>query len=140
MELLFEMNGVRITPHTATFGDTSYQIANVANVHIARRKRRNPVAVALFLLGLGLLAAAIAASRATGLADDYFSMAVAGISTMIAAILLQLAWPGRLYVLMLRTSGGDVDALTSRNREFVSNIQKALEEAFAVRARQPTAS
>jgi hypothetical protein len=27
-ELLFELNGARVTPYIATFGGTSYQIAN----------------------------------------------------------------------------------------------------------------
>jgi len=40
-------------------------------------------------------------------------------------------------VLVLRTSGGDVDAVISRNKEFISNVQKAVEQAFVVRARQP---
>ncbi|TMK09861.1 MAG: hypothetical protein E6G75_20825 [Alphaproteobacteria bacterium] len=51
--------------------------------------------------------------------------------------LLQLIWPRRVYVLVLRTSSGDVEAVISRNREFVSNLQKAVEQAFVVRARQP---
>jgi hypothetical protein len=42
-----------------------------------------------------------------------------------------------VYVLVLRTSSGDVEAVISRNREFVSNLQKAVEQAFVVRARQP---
>jgi len=46
----------------------------------------------------------------------------------------------RVYVLVLRTSGGDVDAVVSRNKEFVSNVRKAVEQAFAVRARQPPVS
>jgi hypothetical protein len=54
-----------------------------------------------------------------------------------ASFLLQLIWPRRVYVLVLRTSGGDVDAVVSRNKEFVSNVQKAVEQAFVVRARQP---
>jgi uncharacterized membrane protein YfcA len=137
MELLFEKNGVRITPHVATFGDTSYQIANVANVHVTRRNRRNPVAFAVFLLGLVLLVGAIAAARATALPDDYFSMAAAGIGALLAALLLQLVWPGRLHVLTLSTSGGEVEAIASRDRELVSNIHRALEEAFVARARQP---
>jgi Family of unknown function (DUF6232) len=58
-ELLFELNGARVTPHIATFGGTSYQIANIASVHVARRKKYNPLAVIIFLLGLGILAAAI---------------------------------------------------------------------------------
>jgi Family of unknown function (DUF6232) len=139
-ELLFELNGARVTPHIATFGGTSYQIANIGSVHVARRKRSNPVAVIIFLLGLGTVATAIVKSRMTGLADEYFSMAATGIAVMFAALLLQLIWPGRVYVLILRTSSGDVGAVTSRNKEFVSNLQKAVEQAFVVRARQPPVS
>ncbi len=139
-ELLFELNGARVTPHIATFGGTSYQIANIGSVHVARRKRSNPVAVIILLLGLGTVATAIVKSRMTGLADEYFSMAATGIAVMFAALLLQLIWPGRVYVLILRTSGGDVDVVTSRNKEFVSMLQKAVEQAFFVRARQPPVS
>ena len=139
-ELLFELNGARVTPHIATFGGTSYQIANIGSVHVARRKRSNPVAVIILFLGLGTVATAIVKSRMTGLADEYFSMAATGIAVMFAALLLQLIWPGRVYVLILRTSGGDVDVVTSRNKEFVSKLQKAVEQAFFVRARQPPVS
>jgi Family of unknown function (DUF6232) len=139
-ELLFELKDARVTPHIATFGGTSYQIANVGSVHVARRKRSNPFAVLTFLVGLGVLTAAIVKSRMTGLADEYFSMAVTGVAVMLAALLLQLIWPARVYVLVLRTSSGDVDAVTSRNKEFVSNLQKAVEQAFLVRAREPPVS
>ena len=136
-ELLFELSGARVTPHVATFGGTSYQIANIGSVRIVRRRKYNPFAIILFLLGLGILATAIVKSGMTGLAEEYFSKAATGVAIMAASLLLQLIWPRRLYVLVLRTSGGDVKALTSRNKEFVSNVQKALEQAFVVRARQP---
>jgi uncharacterized protein DUF6232 len=98
------------------------------------------LAVIIFVLGLGILAAAIVKSRMTGPAEESFSMAATGIAVVIGAFLLQLIWPLRVYVLVLRTSGGDVDAVVSRNKEFVSNVQKAVEQAFAVRARQPPVS
>jgi len=65
------------------------------------------------------LAAAIVKPRVTG---EYFSMAATGVAIMVAAFLLQLIWPRRLYVLVLRTFSGDVDAVISRNKEFVSNV------------------
>jgi len=139
-ELLFELNGARVTPYIATFGGTSYQIANIGSVRVVRRKKSNPLTVIIFLLGLGILAAAIAKCRITGPVEEYFSMAATGVAVMIAAFLLQLIWPRRLYVLVLRTSSGDVDAVVSRNKEFVSNVQKAVEQAFVVRARQPPVS
>jgi Family of unknown function (DUF6232) len=136
-QLLFELDGARVTPHVATFGGASYQIANIGTVHVVRRRKYNPFAIIIFLLGLGILAAAIAKSRVTGLAEEYFSMAATAVAVMVASLLLQLIWPRREYVLVLRTSGGDVDALISRNKDFVSNVQKALEQAFVVRARSP---
>ena len=139
-ELLFEQNDVRITPHVASFGSTSYQISSIGSVQVVRRKKRHPVVVVVFLLGLGALATAIVASRATGLADDYFPMAAIGVSVMVAAFLLQFVWPRHLYVLVLRTSSGDVDALTSRKKQLVSNVRQALEQAFMICAGQPASS
>ena len=138
-ELLFELNGARVTPHIATFGGTSYQISNIGSVRVMQRKKYNPLAVIIFVLGLGILAAAIVKSRMTGLAEES-SMAATGIVVVIGSFLLQLIWPLRVYVLVLRTSSGDVDAIVSRNNEFVSNVQKAVEQAFVVRARQPPVS
>jgi hypothetical protein len=120
--LLFELNGARVTPHIATFGGTSYQIANIASVHVARRKKYNPLAVIIFLLGLGILAAAIVKSHMTGLVEEYSSMAATGVAVTVASVLLQLIWPRRVYVLVLRTSSGEVDAVMSRNKEFVFNV------------------
>ena len=139
-QLLFELNGARVTPHIATFGGTSYQIANIGSVHVVRRKKYNPLAVVIFVLGLGILAAAILKSPMTGIVEEYSSMAATGVAVMVASVLIQLIWPRRMYVLVLRTSGRDVDAVTSRNKEFVSNVQKAIEQAFVVRARQPPGS
>src|SRR5215471_5554761 len=101
-ELLFELNGARVTPHIATFGGTSYQISNIGSVRVMRRKKYNPLAVIIFLLGLGIVAAAIVKSRMTGLAEES-SMAATGIAIVIGSILLQLIWPLRVYVLVLRT-------------------------------------
>jgi hypothetical protein len=83
-ELLFELSGARITPHVATFGGTSYQIAAIGSVRIVRRKKYNPLAVITFLVGVGIVAAAIVKSRMTGLAEEYFSMAATGVAVMVA--------------------------------------------------------
>ena len=136
-QLLFELGGARVTPHIATFGGTSYQIPTIASVRVARRKRYNPFAVIIFLIGLGILAAAVIRSRVTGIAEAYFSMAVIGLAVMVAAVLLQLIWPRRIYILVLRTSSGEIDAILSGNEEFISNLQKAVEQAFVVRAMEP---
>ena len=134
LRLLFELNVARITPHIARFGDTSYQIASIGSVHLVRRRKYNPITIIIFLVGLGILASAVVKSRMTGLAEEYFSIAVTGVAVMFAALLLQLIWPRRVHVLILSTSSGDVDAVRSRDKEFVSNLKKAIEQAFVVRA------
>jgi len=50
--------------------DSRDDVANIGSVHVGRRKRSNPLAVLIFLLGLGILAAAIVKSRMTGLSVD----------------------------------------------------------------------
>jgi hypothetical protein len=37
-ELLFELKDARVTPHIATFGGTSYQIASIGSVHMRDAK------------------------------------------------------------------------------------------------------
>lgn len=134
LELLFELDDVRITPDVAKFGGTSYQIANIGSVRVVPIRKRNPVAVIAFLLGAGLIAAAAAASRTTELPEKYFSLAVTGVAIMVAAFLLQLVWPRRAFKLVLKTSSGDVEALTSRRKKFVVDVKQAIEQAFIARS------
>ena len=136
-QLLLELNGARVTSHIATFGGTSYQIATIGSVHVERRRKYSPFAIMIFFLGLGVLVGALVKSRTTGLPEEYFSMAATAVAVMVASGFLQLIWPRRVYALVLKISGGDVDAVISRDREFVFNVQKAIEQAFVVRASQP---
>lgn len=53
---------------------------------------------------------------------------------LLVAALLQPAWPRRQYILILKTSGGDVDALISRKRDLVTLAKEAIESAFRARA------
>src|SRR5262249_104727 len=99
---LFELKDVRVTPHIATFGGTSYQIANIGSIQVVRRRKYNPFAIIIFLLGLGIFVAAMVKSRMTGLAEESFSMAATGIAVVIGSFLLQVMWPRRVYVLVLR--------------------------------------
>jgi hypothetical protein len=67
----------------------------------------------------------------TGLVDDYFSMAFTGVTVTLAVLLLQLIWPGRVYVLVLRTSTGEVDAVTSRNKALFPTFRRQLNRHFS---------
>jgi hypothetical protein len=56
----------------------------------------------------------------------------------IAITFLYLKSPPRIEAVTPLSLSGvfDVDAFISRDREFIFNVQKALEQAFVVRARQ----
>jgi Family of unknown function (DUF6232) len=134
-ELLFELDDVRVTPHIAKFGGTSYQIANIGSVRVVPLRRRNPVAVVVFLLGLGLLAGAIFGPYGNEPAEAKSVAALASLGIMLAACLLQFVWPRRVFRLVLKTPSGDVEALTSRRKKFVFDVKQAVEQAFIARSR-----
>ena len=52
---------------------------------------------------------------------------------MLAAILLQLVWPGRLSKLFLRIHSAEVEALISNRAKFVEDVKQAIEAAFIAR-------
>jgi hypothetical protein len=136
-ELIFELDDVRVTPYIAQFGGTSYQVASIGSVRIVRGKKLNPFALILFVLGVGLFFIAIARSSGSPqLADANFPLAVAAAGVMLASPLLQLAWPGRLYKLLLRIHSGDVEALSSSQAKFVADVKQAIEAAFIARSQR----
>jgi hypothetical protein len=125
-DLLFEKEDVRITRHVAYFGQTSYQIATIGSVRIDRTTKANRLAVAAAVIGCAVLILAFLEQR-----ND---VAIAGGVILVVAALLQLAWPRRQYILLLKTSGGDVAAFISRKRDLVTRAKEAIESAFRARA------
>ena len=114
-DLLFEKDDVRITRHVAYFGKTSYQIASIGSVRIDRTTKANRLAIAAAVAGCAALVYAFLEQRQ--------DVAIAGGVILLVAALLQLAWPRRQYILILKTSGGDVDAFISRKRDLVTTGQ-----------------
>ena len=128
--LLFETDDVRITPYIAQFGATTYQIASIVSVRVVQLRRLNRIVVSAFFIGLAFI---VAAALIT-VPDTSFSVAVTGIGVIVAALLLQLFWPGVAFALVLKTSAGDVRALTSRKKQFIFNVREAIEQAFVARS------
>jgi Family of unknown function (DUF6232) len=125
-DLLFEKDDVRITRHVAYFGQTSYQIGTIGSVRINRTTKANRLAVAAAVLGCAALIFAFLEQR-----ND---VAIAGGVILAVAALLQLAWPRRQFILVLKTPGGDVEAFISRKRDLVTRAKEAIESAFRARA------
>jgi hypothetical protein len=73
-------------------------------------------------------------SHGEELAEANFPVAAAAVGVMFAAFLLQLVWPRRVFKLILKTHGGDVEALASSRGKFVIDAKQAVEAAFIARA------
>jgi len=138
-DLLFELDDVRITPYIAQIGGTSYQIRSISSVRATHGRKLSRVALLLFLLGAALLVAAIVTSDTQERADATFPVAAGALGVMVLAFLVQLFAPRRIYKLMLRTHGGDVEVLTSYRSKFILDVKQALEEAFIAHAHRSDA-
>ncbi len=135
-ELLFELDDVRVTPYVAQFGGTSYQIGSISSVRARQTKRLGRVAVFVFLLGVVLFVAAILSSSSEEQAEANFPVAVTAVGIIIFSFLVQLVLPRRVFKLILRTHGGDVEVLASNRSKFILDVKQAVEDAFVAHAQR----
>ncbi len=135
-ELLFELDDVRVTPYVAQFGGTSYQIGSISSVRARQTKRLGRVAVFVFLLGVVLFVAAILSSSSEEQAEANFPLAVTAVGVIIFSFLVQLVLPRRVFKLILRTHGGDIEVLASNRSKFILDVKQAVEDAFVAHAQR----
>ena len=134
-ELLFDLDDVRVTPYVARFGQTSYQIASISSVRAIPAKKFSRLAMFVFLLGVGLAVFAILTSGEEQ-SDANFPVAASSLGIMVLAFVIQVLWPRRIFKLVLRTHGGDVEVLTSSRSKFVLDVKDAVETAFIAHAQR----
>jgi hypothetical protein len=124
---LYHDRYVQITPSIARFGDTSYQIANIGSVRIVAGRKFRPGFVLLFIAGIAMSIYAMLAD------EDARAVGIAGVCLVLMAAVLQAILPKKEYTVVLKTSSGDVEALHSLKRNYVSQVKAAIEDAFMVR-------
>jgi hypothetical protein len=127
-EALYNAKGVEITTKVARFGGVTYQAANIGSVAVYVAKKFNPIAIALFILTLGLGWWTFELSKQY---SDSVSMVFAiSLACGVAAIAVQLIWPKLVSTFVLKTSSNDVEKLESTDLEHIEAIRHAVEEAF----------
>jgi len=126
-EILFQSDYVTITPTVARFGNTSYQISNIGSVTVQFRCRLNVVVV--FLAVLGFFAGFYAIVNKSSTLTWMLLLAIA-ILLWTLAFICQLEWPIREYTIALRTSSGDLQVLTTQNKDYFSKVHAAIKTAF----------
>jgi ABC-type bacteriocin/lantibiotic exporter with double-glycine peptidase domain len=119
---------VVITRTVARFANTSYPIAAISSVSVRHRETANGafISIGLFLI-LALLAIGI---------FDWASWVLVGITGGVIAvvvIILSSAFPIRTATLVLTTTSGEIQALTSRDIAGVEQVKLSIEDAFEIR-------
>jgi hypothetical protein len=135
-ELLFDLDNVRVTPYVARFGHTSYQIAGISSVRAITAKRISRVAMLVFLLGVGIDVFALLTSHTEEQSEANFPVAATGLGIILLSLLIQVLSPRKVFKLVLRTHGGDVEVLTSGRSKFVLDVKDAIETAFIAHAQR----
>jgi hypothetical protein len=140
--LLYQSGTVTITPSTAHFHETSYQIANITSAGIYYRRAYNPIAVLAFVLGLLALLFAyliqdinfrLRAGISLDVPQYTTHIVIGGALLLLGAILIQRIWPVITRILVLKTSGGEIQRWESQDDEHIRGIKAAVEYAFALR-------
>jgi len=134
--LIFELDGVRVTPTIVQVGETSYQLANIGSVRVAHFRKFNRLAILSFLIGGALITASSISNGPLPVAE--LSLIEWGATATLLAVALQLTWPKWTLSLMLNMSNREVRVLTSSKSKFVFNVKHAIEGAFIIRSHRPS--
>jgi Family of unknown function (DUF6232) len=129
---LFESGDTSIFPNLARFGDTSYQIANLSLVRVGYARKLNPLAVIMFLIGMGAMV--VAYNMAGPIEGTRIVVGLGGILLVLMATVCQAMWPAREFTFTLKTNSGDVFTFTTENRKLAYDIKDAIEQGFVARS------
>jgi len=116
-EVLFRSSDITITRSVAKFGNATYPIANIGSVVIE--------AEAGFFGTIMVLAAFVLGGITWASSSFLAGLVVFGVLVIIAQFM------PKKRKLTLKTSSGDVTALTSGNTKLVEDVRSAIESAFA---------
>lgn len=133
-----DRRGVRITSSRAIFWHQTYAMAQISSVAGIENKPDRTWAGALIVFGiLGLMLGVFMA--VIGYSGSSDGMGGCGIFIIVSALALGLLglflWVTKktIYVVRLRTSGGEVDALWSPNYQYARQILDAMNNAIVGR-------
>lgn len=115
-EVLFQSGDITVTRSVAKFGNSTYPIANIGSVVI--EDEANSLSGWILLLGIGV-----------GIWAGISSHWIMGVVIAGVALFLGIKVPTKKK-LTLKTSSGDVTALSSGDTNLVESVRLAIENAF----------
>jgi uncharacterized protein DUF6232 len=128
-QVIFQTDRISITPTIAKFDGVSYQVANIGSVRVVINGLWHPAAVVLLLVWAVCWIIAFN-NVGVGKEGEYF---FAGLIFGMIGGVWQRWWPRKEFVLLLKTSSGDVQAYKTTNRDHILDVKHSLDEAFNAR-------
>lgn len=127
---LFENDSIVITPAVARFGPVSYQVATIASVAVYHRQKLSPIAVFLVTAAVALMTFAYLGR------EQYPDYSVWSAIAAPISLVLGVAWqrfrPAMEYSFTMKSTSGEAETVTSRDRDQVFELKEAIEQAFAM--------
>lgn len=116
-DVLFHVEGVRITAKSAEFGSTMYPTANISSVSLLAPQRGGGIMLAI--IGAGVIATGF-------LIETMFIGGIGGLLLLWGAGSAALA----TWRIRLATSGGEVQAFETRDGDTAAQVSLALKKAI----------
>ena len=116
--------GVNITGTRAIFGSTTYSMANISSVSTREEPAKRALGIWIAIIGLLLLIIGVSASLTW--------LIIGGIVILGIGALIAWAAKGTYYV-KISSASGEVDALSSSDKEYIAKVVQALNEAIISR-------
>jgi hypothetical protein len=132
-DVLFRADNVEITPSVARLQNISYQIANIGSVWTTHTRTMNQNALGLIILSIILFLVAYIVRQGPYAEYDLLTAIFAG-AVFVAGMVLQNKRPVITYFLSFKTASGDIQALASRDYDYIMKVKEAIERAFSLRA------
>ena len=116
--------GVRITGTRAIFYNTTYSMANIASIRTVKIPPKRTGAIWTIIIGVGL--------SIIGFSIDLSILTIVGVVILLLGILWVWKASGE-YHIMITSSSGEASALKSKDRDYISRIAQAMNEAIISR-------
>lgn len=116
--------GVRITNTRAIVGLTTYAMANITSVTMSVKPAKRTPGIVVAILGLLILIITAELGSAGGV---IFGVIVLGLGILMAVV----AKP--IFTVRIGSASGEADAVSSKDRDYIQAVVRAMNEAFIKR-------
>lgn len=129
-EVIYSSDIAHITPTAIYFGNSTYQISNIASIEVDESRKWNPFAVILLLVGVILFI-----GGANNLSQWRNELILIGLGIILAGIAIQSLWPIREIRLIIRMAGSSAKTIVSNDKKITDDIKRSIEYAFSLTPR-----